>query len=276
MAYFYFPTSEEEFENITAFSPLDTFFWLDKPFGDISAEEYLQFAKKDLKIGDKASLINALSNAKRCLHYQVDHLLYRYNLNKFAERFRFPEKLGLLSELQIIQKTLLSIYNKERNKVEHEYVVPEKETVESAIDLCELLLLATERFIKNTPLRIRVKFKDDPRDLIILLKPGTNIIKLFEVFGTKLEKEKNGSFYRENIFDLNTGKLKSNIKVKRLKDEDIKITKENKCKWIKILKIFSVTAKMSLNSANVSGLLIYHFIPRQKIRNYIDNIFLED
>jgi len=77
MAYFYFPTSEEEFENITAFSPLDTFFWLDKPFGDISAEEYLQFAKKDLKIGDKASLINALSNAKRCLHYQVDHLLYR-------------------------------------------------------------------------------------------------------------------------------------------------------------------------------------------------------
>ena len=82
MARFYFPINEKGFENIVSFSPLDIIICPRKPFGNVSAEEYLEFAKSDLKHGNKAGLVNALSNAKRCFHYQVDRLLYRYALRE--------------------------------------------------------------------------------------------------------------------------------------------------------------------------------------------------
>lgn len=167
MTKFYFPKPEEGRENISTFSPLDYIICQRKPFGELSAEEYLEFAKNDRVRGSKADLVNALGNTKRSFHYQVDRLLYRYALHKATAKFKFPKKLELLSELQILSGTLLRVFNRERNLMEHEYAAPKEEIVDSAIDLCELLLLATERFVKNTPGRMRVKFRDDDRDLIL-------------------------------------------------------------------------------------------------------------
>jgi hypothetical protein len=134
---FHFPV-EKEFETISCFSQLDSFICAKKPFGDVTAEEYFEFAKAARLRGDKAGLVDALSNAKRCFHYQVDRLLYRYGLRKATISMSFPDKVRLLSELKIIPGTLLRLFNKERNAMEHEYTSPTEDTVDGSIDLCEL------------------------------------------------------------------------------------------------------------------------------------------
>jgi len=78
MTTFHFPINEDGFENIVSYSSKDTIICQQKPFGSISAEEYLNYARIDVKDGSKNGLINSLSNAKRCFHYIVDRLLYRY------------------------------------------------------------------------------------------------------------------------------------------------------------------------------------------------------
>jgi hypothetical protein len=42
------------------------------------------------------------------------------------------------------------------------------------------MFLASERFLRNTPGRLRIKFKNDNRDLIVLLEPGGKKIQFFE------------------------------------------------------------------------------------------------
>jgi hypothetical protein len=51
MTVFYFPTNEKGLENVISFSPLDRIVCERKPFGDITAEEYLEFSKLDLAKG---------------------------------------------------------------------------------------------------------------------------------------------------------------------------------------------------------------------------------
>jgi hypothetical protein len=100
MVVFYFP-DDKEFANIVCYSPIDHITCNRKPFGDINAEEYFDYAKRDLNRGDDSVLINALSHAKRCFHYQIDRILYRYSLRQAASSMNFPEKLNLLSELNV-------------------------------------------------------------------------------------------------------------------------------------------------------------------------------
>jgi hypothetical protein len=51
------------------------------PLWDLSPSELLTFADNDLARGsDRYALVNALSNAKRALHCQVDSILYSLGL----------------------------------------------------------------------------------------------------------------------------------------------------------------------------------------------------
>lgn len=237
----YFP-EEKEFQHVVCYSPLNSIVCNRQPFGHVVAEEYFEFAKMGRKRGGKEGLVDALSNAKRCFHYQVDRLLYRYALRNGTQDFNFPRKLELLSELNIIPGTLLRHFNTERNAMEHDYNSPVEETVDGSIDLCDLLFLATERFTTSTPGQMRVKFRDDSRDLIILLEPVADRLQFSEVLGTKLEDGPNGQYYGTAIFDLD-GKPKEDIIVSRISNDDIKITNLSKTDWIGVLKMFSSVAR---------------------------------
>jgi hypothetical protein len=87
-----------------------------KPFEDVIVEEYFEFSKAARLGEDKAGLVDALSNAKRCFHYQVDRLLYRYGLQKARISMAFPDKVRLLSELVHCYVCL----TRKRNAMEHE------------------------------------------------------------------------------------------------------------------------------------------------------------
>jgi hypothetical protein len=256
---------------VSCVSPIDNITCPRKPFGDITAEEYFKFAKVARERVDEAGLVEALSNTKRCFHYQVDRLLYRFALRTLSLHWKFPNKLELLKELHIVPGTLLRHFNSERNEMEHEYIAPTRETVDGSIDLCELLFLATERFLMNTPGRLRIKFKNDDRDLLILLEPGSDRLQFFEISGSKLENSPNGQYYSGNILDV-TNKPRHNIKIKRIVNEDILIETSNKQKWSYLLNIFSTFAKeperyTELSEEPMAALISY--VPWKVVKQFL-------
>jgi hypothetical protein len=93
------------------------------------------------------------------------------------------------------------------------------------------MFLASERFLRNTPGRLRIKFKNDNRDLIVLLEPGGKKIQFFEILETDLRDGPNGKkFYNSILFDMDHKALE-NTKIKRIEDNDIEITSSNKNGW---------------------------------------------
>ncbi|MGH9877230.1 MAG: hypothetical protein ACRD5H_06290, partial [Nitrososphaerales archaeon] len=142
--------------------------------GTLSAEDYFAYAKTALARGAASSLVDAMGNAKRCLDYQVKRLLYRYGLFNVPSN-HFPARSQLLADLNIIPNNLLDSVNDTRNAMEHGYITPTKKEVNGAIDLCDFLFLATDRYLTDTPSRIRIKLRNDERDLMYLVEPVVNL-----------------------------------------------------------------------------------------------------
>jgi hypothetical protein len=108
----------------------------------------------DLETGsDVRSNINALSNAKRSLHLQVELLAKAFGFEKLPKRESqgFPTKLEFCRRCGLTAPKVLRKLNSIRNLAEHEYYVPNRAEVEDFIDVVELFIYATERFLKHFP-----------------------------------------------------------------------------------------------------------------------------
>ena len=275
MSVYYFPEGDPKFANVISYSPIAFGVCPQKPFGNVSAEEFLDFAQADLKHGESSGLVNSFGNAKRCFHYQVDKLLYRFGLRSTTSKLKFPEKVNLLHDLDIISGTLVKLFNRERNLMEHEYLAPKRETVEGSIDLCELLLLATDRYLNGVPAKMRVVLKEDLRDLLFSFDPGSDCIQKFAIKGSTPEESKNGRIYKENIFQFTGNKLTKGISIIPLPREKIELKLINKERWLPILRMFSDVARDSRGRFKCSShepmIIIQHTIP-MKEANKIFNI----
>src|SRR5579859_7945105 len=112
---------------------------------DVTAEEYLQFAARDLEDESERGAVNALGNVKRALHQTVDSLLQGYGLLARNARLPFPRKLELIDAAGLFSLSILKTLNDERNLVEHRYRLPAHARVQEALDVVRLWLLATRR-----------------------------------------------------------------------------------------------------------------------------------
>ncbi len=139
--------------------------------GELKPRDYFNYAIKDLENEqDSRSLINALLNAKKALHYQIDLLIDAYGFNSHKNRNSFPVKLDYCKRCGIVSPRILSKLNIVRNAVEHDYTVPKKDEVDDFIDITELFLAATDRFFYRLPDNIVFpgldeQFQDDFRDI---------------------------------------------------------------------------------------------------------------
>lgn len=119
---------------------------------EITPSQYLEYARKDLQdVGDARSIINAVSNAKRALHLQVDTIANGYGYQKLKRNSKFPAKLEFLGEIGIATPSIIFKLNALRNKVEHEYAVPDLEQIKDYCDVVELFLRSTESTITIFP-----------------------------------------------------------------------------------------------------------------------------
>lgn len=131
---------------------------------EIDPESYLSFARSDQLDEDiPRSLINAVSNAKRAFHGRVEMLCDVFGWKQLNGRKRaaFSQRLDFLNACGVISPNILRKLNATRNKVEHDYHVPEKSEVEDYVDIVELFLIATKDLLRKFPEQIEFELMDD-------------------------------------------------------------------------------------------------------------------
>jgi len=122
------------------------------PLFEISAEEFLTFAKSDFNENNDRGLINALSNAKRAISNRMDELIKLSCLQKISvkNRWNIPTKMEKLNVIGIFVPGLFRRkITSMRNILEHEYIKPkDSKEVNDVIDIAELFLRSTDRYIE--------------------------------------------------------------------------------------------------------------------------------
>ncbi len=121
---------------------------------NITPQIYLNFAIQDFESreGDRSN-VNAFANAKRAIHFQTDIISKAFGIEHLPKEFKdnFPKKIDFCEKCGIVGRRILNKFNKIRNKIEHDYYLPQRDEVENIIDVAELVLAATARFIYQFP-----------------------------------------------------------------------------------------------------------------------------
>ncbi|GEM77205.1 hypothetical protein [Vibrio sagamiensis] len=127
---------------------------------EVNPSEYISFAKRDFREGSIRGLINSLGNSKRAIDCQIDRIFqalgydpkkYPKNLNEFGEFFRDDDSVNLPAKLKVIVSFgiapcgLVSEIRTLRNKIEHDFIVPNSTEVRRAFETAELFVAASER-----------------------------------------------------------------------------------------------------------------------------------
>ena len=235
---------------------LDSGSGTENPF-DLSARDFLRFAKFDFKSNDKKGNINALTNAKRAIDCQIDSAFTIFGIeydkipnssNKIIElsglkNLDLPHKLKLIQAVDFAPSGLISKTRTLRNKLEHYYKIPEKEEVHDAIELAELFVLSIESHIKIIQDSFIITDKLKHNENIKL----NNCVKVD--FNYEL-KEINLRFYNE-----------------KEKTETIKLNQNDEVFYVFIKLINNIPEQIELeNSLKIFLKMIEHPIPEIDVR----------
>lgn len=128
---------------------------------ETSPDLYLSFAKVDLGRPFRRNRVNAVSNAKRALHLQVELLASALGFDCMPKNLRrnFPQKLDFLVSCGVVAPGILRRVNRTRNAVEHDYQIPTLDVTADFLDVVELFLRSTDRLRKSFPLQLHFGWK---------------------------------------------------------------------------------------------------------------------
>jgi hypothetical protein len=117
---------------------------------EINPGDFVRFAQQDLAEGCLRGFINALSNAKRAIDCQVQKV---FDCLGLRPKRNFPAKMELLSSVGILAPRIVGKVIRTRNYLEHEYVKPQQEQVEDAVDIATLFVAVLDRAMSFFPER---------------------------------------------------------------------------------------------------------------------------
>jgi len=132
------------------------------PF-DIKPREYIDFAKSDLDEKTRRGLVNALSNAKRAIHCQIDVILFVFGLftKSRDDMWNFPMKMKTIKDIIPVAPKILDKINRRRNLLEHDFIVPKNSEVEDFIDVTDLFIHASDRYHKKFVIFLQIMSEAD-------------------------------------------------------------------------------------------------------------------
>ena len=124
---------------------------LSVPF-ELKPEDFIAFAKEDLKENTERSMVNALSNIKRAMDCRVLSLLYFLGIYGKAkkENWNFPKSADFLLRVGVLAPNILKKNNRKRNELEHDFKKPTCEEVTDYFDVASLFLGLTNQFLNKT------------------------------------------------------------------------------------------------------------------------------
>lgn len=138
---------------------------------ELAPEDYLNFAKNNLKTNNKQNCVDGITNIKRAIDSQIDLLInslgydfkvFDNNQNIFVKNFinlnykgetsiGINSKLKLLNILGLAPTFLISNIRNIRNQVEHEYTIPKYKDLKIAIEVAELFINSSIRKFNISP-----------------------------------------------------------------------------------------------------------------------------
>ena len=113
----------------------------DFPEFDLMPQNYLAYANIALSDSSDANRINCISHLKRAVECEADTF---FHVLQISRRLNFPQKLEALERLELMPSRSIVHLNRIRNKVEHEYSVPEIDDLSVYFDLVAGFIAAIE------------------------------------------------------------------------------------------------------------------------------------
>ncbi len=144
---------------------------------EVMPEDYLDFAKNNIRKSDLQNCIDGISNAKRAIECQIDLLISTlgFDYKKFDSRNNYPhvkdfikkyykeqqydgltDRLKLLNILGLAPTLLISNIRKLRNLIEHEYKKISYEDVKVAVEVADLFINASNRKLCFSPTSLSI------------------------------------------------------------------------------------------------------------------------
>jgi len=127
--------------------------WKKVELHEIDAQEFLSFAQQDLEEDSGKGIVNALSNAKRAIECRIDEILALMNFKCFAQKLdvNLPQKLLVLRQQFDVPapNVLKNLITSKRNLLEHEYYRPERKEVQDIVEVAQLYLTVTDKWVKQ-------------------------------------------------------------------------------------------------------------------------------
>lgn len=110
---------------------------LEYPKFDLLPHDYLNYAEHYISDTCTEGKINCVSNLKRALECQMDTFFHVMGINKVIKNknLSFDQKLAFMSQIGIYKSRSLRTLNKIRNKIEHEYAIPDLPDIELYFEL---------------------------------------------------------------------------------------------------------------------------------------------
>jgi hypothetical protein len=93
----------------------------------VTPQDFLSWAKSDLKGSERRARGNALSNIKKTIHSRIDEILNLSHIvysKDWDTRAKTDAKINILKKLNIEHTAIVKIITKIRNEYEHQYILP--------------------------------------------------------------------------------------------------------------------------------------------------------
>ena len=114
------------------------------PSFELMPQDYLAYANEALAVPTDANKINCIAHLKRAAECQADTLFHILSIAKFPKTRNFPSKMDTIAHLDLMPSRSVAELNSVRNKMEHEYAVPQIEDLSLYFDLVAGFVSAVE------------------------------------------------------------------------------------------------------------------------------------
>ena len=204
----------------------------------ISPSTYIAWAQKNLESNDDCGFSGALCHSKRAVCRIIDGLLFGNHL-RYIIRKTYPERIQLLNDIGIkVPDIVHDLIIDPRNKLEHDYIPPNRQQAEHSVQLAQVFLDA-----------IRIELEE--RIPIITL--GWNIQFVMSSDGITFKGFTNDPMLFLDVFD---------------KPEQIKII-DPKDEEIRCVELSSFNESQAIN---LTKQLRSHYIRQQKSGSTVERV----
>lgn len=111
--------------------------------------DYIEFAGNEIDKNTPESLVNCVGHLKRAIDCQLDRFLHAINLYNLFDKnnLKFDTKFAAIELTGVFHSKSLQLLNTIRNKMEHEYAIPNVKDLQAYYELCNAFILVIESFI---------------------------------------------------------------------------------------------------------------------------------